>query len=342
MDDRIATSILSQADGRSRRRTRPRRVTGIAFIATFATGAVGMVLFAAAAIAALGAIDRLPAPPVNGTLCIDEKLAWMRANPDLLESDVIAVGSSVTWRNLSFGDIPLDEREAVGGAANLAPCFLRIHQTHELTKFLLDFSPGAHTVISVIHPRDFEACAGTPRNFFDPQLMREYLSGSISEWWVYFRNINAFTFINDVIHLPDQQIDFGEFGSGPLVRDEPILFGPVELDASCFDNLQLMASDLTSRGVKLVLVLFPYMPAWIEKTDSTGEMQAEFRVNVTKAISGTDVRLVDATGMTLPNEDFADPFHLQWPEVPAFTRYVWESAFREQASNQDLLTGARK
>lgn len=329
MDEPLDPSGETASKHPSRRRTLSRRSRGVAFIVTFAIGAIGTVLFAVAGVAALGAADRLPAPPVNGTWCIDEKLAWMRANPELLDSGVIAVGSSVTWRNLNFGEIPVGERNAVGGAANLAACFLRINQTHELTTFLLDFSPSTHTVISVIAARDFEACSFSPRNFFDPELLESYLAGEVSEWWVYFRNLRALTFIGDVIRLPNvsDQLIFDELGSGPLVRDEPIVAGPVEMEAGCFDDLRIMATDLTNRGVKLVLVLFPFMPAWLESADSTGEMRAEYLTNVRSSIAGTGAVLVDATGMTIPHEDFADPFHLQWPAVPAFTRYVWERAF---------------
>ncbi|GLQ57953.1 hypothetical protein [Devosia nitrariae] len=332
MDELLNPSEVKASKNPPRRRALSRRSGGVAFIVTFAIGAIGTVLFAAAAIAALGAVDRLPAPPVNGTWCIDEKLAWMRANPELLESGVIAVGSSVTWRNLSFGEIPLKEREAVGGVANLAPCFLRINQTHELTNFLLDLSPGTHTVISVVAPRDFEACSTNATEFFDPELLESYLSGQVSEWWVYFRNLRAFTFIGDVIRLPDlsDQLVFEEFGSGPMFRDEPLLVGPARMEAACFDHLRRMATDLTSRGVKLVLVLFPFMPAWVESADSTGEQRAEFLTNVRSSLSGTGAVLVDATGMTFPNEDFADPLHLQWPVVPEFTGYIWERAFQGQ------------
>lgn len=329
MGDALDTPTAGKTESGRRRRARRRRGSGVAFIATFFAGAVATILFAAAGLAALAAVDRLPAPPVNGTWCIDEKLAWMRAHRDLLDSGVIAVGSSVTWRNLNFDEIPLEAREAVGGAVNLAPCFLQINQTRSLTNFMLDFSPKTHTVISVVAPRDFEKCSTSTSDFFDRELLEGFLSGSISEWWVYFRNLKAVAFIKDVINLPklSHELVFDEWGSGPLFDDHPIPFDPVTMEPGCFDELRLMATDLDRRGVKLVLVLFPYMPEWIESVDAGGEMQAAFRANVMKAISGTDITLIDATQMAIPTADFADQFHLRWSAVPAFTRHIWERAF---------------
>src|SRR3954447_23886286 len=96
----------------------------------------------------------------------------MRAVP-LSERTLIAVGSSATWRNL---DMEAFERRLPGTRAyNAAPCYLHADQTAFLAEFLLKGAPRVRTIVTVVAPRDFEACPPEETAFFKPDLAHAYL-----------------------------------------------------------------------------------------------------------------------------------------------------------------------
>src|SRR3546814_13018229 len=86
----------------------------------------------------LSLVDSLPAPPVTATYCIDEKFKYL-AEQDLAEVDLLAVGSSVTGRNLDL--TPSVARGLAEHPMNLAPCHLPTYQTDFLPTFLLAHPP---------------------------------------------------------------------------------------------------------------------------------------------------------------------------------------------------------
>jgi hypothetical protein len=304
----------------------------VAFAATAIVGFFGFYLL----IGVLGFLGRLPAPPVSGTWCIDEKLAWLKEHRDRLQSGVIAVGSSVTWRDLDFSALSEETRRASGGTINAAPCFLSISQTRFLTAFLLDHQPTTHTVFSIVAANDFENCSTTPKEFFDYKIASDFLYGDSSGLWLYYRNFRPISFLRDVRLRPQRkswEMVFDPFGAGPITTDGPNLhhgfMRPFKPESACFEELRGMANDLQKRGVQFIVATFPVMPKWAEVHDPTGEMRHAFVSNVKDAMFGTGAILVDAATLyCLPTAAFTDPAHLQWPETGRFTRFVWDEAAR--------------
>jgi hypothetical protein len=300
-----------------------------AFAATLIMSFVGFYLL----LGALATVGRLPAPPVSGTWCIDEKLAWLRNHRDELQSGVIAVGSSVTWRDLDFSALPEETRRASGGTINAAPCFLQISQTRFFTAFLLDHQPTTRTVITIVAGVDFENCTTTPKAFFDARMAEKFLYNEYSSigLWLYYRNFRPISFLQDIWQRRAREIVFDAFGSGPLTTDGPNFqhpfMRPYKPQAACFEELRGMAKDLRERGIQFIVVTIPTMPRWAKDYDPEGEMRTAFLSNVRSAVSGTGAILVDAAiSYSLPNEAFTDPAHLQWRETARFTRFVWEQA----------------
>lgn len=299
-----------------------------AFAATLIVSFVGFYLL----LGALATVGRLPAPPLSGTWCIDEKLAWLRNHRDELQSGVIAVGSSVTWRDLDFSALPEKTRRASGGTINAAPCFLQISQTRFFTAFLLDHQPMTRTVITIVAGIDFEHCTTTPKAFFDPKMAEKFLYKEYSSvgLWLYYRNFRPISFLRDVWQRRAPLV-FDAFGSGPLTADGPNFqhpfMRPYKPQAACFEELRGMAKDLRERGIQFIVVTFPTMPRWVKDYDPEGEMRTAFLSNVRTALSGTGAILVDAAiSYSLPTEAFTDPAHLVWRETARFTRFVWEQA----------------
>jgi hypothetical protein len=306
------------------------------YLAAFAAALILCFLGFYLLLGVLASIGRLPPPPVSGTWCIDEKLAWLKKQHDRLQSGVIAVGSSVTWRDLDFSALSEESRRASGGIINSAPCFLLISQTRFFTAFLLDHQPMTHTVLTIVAANDFENCSTTPKAFFDPKIAAELLYRGSSGFWLYYRNFRPTSFLRDVrliLQRRSREIVFDEFGAGPLTTEGPILqhglMRPFKPEVACFDELRGMANDLGDRGIQFIVVTFPIMPRWAEDYDPAGEMRTAFLSNVRTAVLGTDAILVDAaTSYRLPTEAFTDPAHLQWRETGRFTRFVWDEARR--------------
>ncbi len=283
----------------------------------------------------LAAAQRLPAPPVSGTYCIDEKLAWLKDNPDAFASNMVAVGSSVTWRNLDFSVLSPAALSSLGGVVNAAPCHLRANQTRFMVEYLLQRRPEIHTVMTILSPRDMEVCSTTPSAFFEPKVADAYFESTIPDLWIYFRNLRAESFISDIVHLPNRrqvELIYDQFGSGPLTVDKPDLWFPFVPEPSCYRELRNLAVDLKARNVQLLVVTFPVMPDWTKHHDPLAETQTSFLRDVQSAVADTGAILVDAqTSYRLPTSAFTDPVHLQWPQVADFTRYIWDEARRAGA-----------
>jgi hypothetical protein len=282
-----------------------------------------------AALAALDAAGRLPAPPLTATNCIDEKFKFLHdtaiRNPSLL-----AVGSSVTWRNLDFSFFRARYGDRVL-PLNAAPCYLYANQTAYLTEFLLDNMPSVKTVLSVFSMRDFSRCEASPTEFFDPDDARSYVFGKDPSWLLYFKNFRPVSFLRDVIQLPDMRsgketsapLVMDEYGSGPLMLPEPEIRQDVHLDTSCLGHLRRMSESLARRGVNFVVVLMPVMPAWQDAYDPGGVRDAEYRSAVTRALTATETVLIDTSkSLRLADENFSDPAHLQWPSVAILMRHL--------------------
>src|SRR5690606_2462792 len=106
----------SAADGED---TAPHRRFLEYFVGLLALGVLAFL----AMLYVLNAAGSLPAAPITATYCIDEKFKYL-AEQDLDDVDVLAVGSSVTWRNLDMR--PLVARGLADNPINAAPCYLHM------------------------------------------------------------------------------------------------------------------------------------------------------------------------------------------------------------------------
>jgi hypothetical protein len=291
-------------------------------------------------LAVLKALDRLPPPPVSGTWCIDSRFAWLRDNPEWTNASVIAVGSSVTWRNLNFDGVSADARDQ--GVVNTAPCFLTLNQVRYLTEYFVGSLPATKTVLTVVAPRDLEACSKNPTAFFDRELVREYVSGGGGTWWLYFRNLRPAHLALHVINADTRrsELQYDRFGSGPLTRATPDTGRAFVPEPRCYAELTKLANMLKARGIQLIVVTFPVMRGWADRHDDAGLTQSQFRAGVASALAHTNAILVDGMAeWSAPDSSFTDPVHLQWGSTSAFTRFVWKAARQQGASLPSLDEG---
>ncbi len=283
-----------------------------------------------AGLAALSAMGRLPAPPITATNCIDEKFKFLHET-DIRNPGLIAVGSSVTWRNLDFSVFAEHYGKDIE-PLNAAPCFLYVNQTAYLTDFLLDNMPSVKSVMSVFSMRDFSACSTSPTEFFRPEDAESYVfdgdpgMASLPEEFppgVPSCGMSSICPACGRGRTYRAPLVMDPYGSGPLTLPEPEIRENFELDPTCLDHLSAMSENLSRRGIDFIVVLLPQMPAWRDAYDPGGVRDAEFRSAVSRRLDGTRTVLIDAQqGLHLRNDQFTDHAHLQWDAVPLLMRYL--------------------
>ena len=278
---------------------------------------------------------RLPPPPLTATNCIDEKFKFLHDSA-IRDPDLIAVGSSVTWRNLDFSVLERRHGNRVR-ALNAAPCYLTVNETAFLTRFYLDNMPSVRVVLSVFAMRDFEGCRGAGA-FFDVDVARRYIVEGKPAWHLYFLNFRPYVFLKDVVRIRDMRtganvtgpLNMDRFGSGPLFLTPPEIRSDVWTSPDCFDRLERMAHEIEERGVKWVVALLPPMPAWLEAYDPGGARDRTWRESVAERLRGTQAIVMDGrNGPPVKDRNFSDPAHLHWASVPTFTSWLVDEMVSE-------------
>jgi hypothetical protein len=291
---------------------------------------IGAFLIAGiASIYALGQTGYLPPPPLTATSCIDEKFKFIREHADS-EPDLLAVGSSVTWRNLDFsvaGKVG-NFRQPLNGA----PCYLHIHETAWLTDLYLDHFSSVRTVLTVLAMRDFESCAGDGR-LFAQQLGEGMMFEGWPEWLVYFVNFRPMRLLRTARNIKamrsgqdaDSTLVMDHFGSGPLTLTPPDPREDVTVSADCYPHLEQMERNLEQRNIRWIVVLMPPMPAWTARYDPGGERDAAWRAKITETLHSSNTVLIDARKSPfLSDRHFVDPAHYNWRYAASFTRWIFE------------------
>jgi hypothetical protein len=324
--------------GAARGSTSGTRRRSIVYLGAFLVAAAVSVTSFYGAVAVLHALDRLSPPPVAGTWCIDSRFTWLRHDRRWKQANLIAVGSSTTWRNLDFEVLPAEMKHR--GAVNAAPCFLTVNQVRYMVEYLLDRDSRPATIVTVLTPRDVEGCSRNRTEFFDPDIATQYLESDGYGWWLYFRN---FRFKDILLHAvyADQrrsEMAYDAFGSGPLKRERPDAGRPFNPESRCYAELTRLARLLDAKGVQFIAVLFPVMQGWADRHDPSGTTRAHFKSGVKSALAATKAILVDGMAKwRVPDAAFADPVHLQWTETADFTKFVWHEA-RQQGADLPPLT----
>jgi hypothetical protein len=299
------------------------------FTVVFFSCIAAFLLLGVASVFALGRLGHLPPPPLTATSCIDEKFKFIRQHADA-QPDLLAVGSSVTWRNLDFSSIAKssDFRQPLNGA----PCYLHMHETAWLTEFYLDHYPSVRTVVTVLAMRDFQSCQGDGQ-LFSPTLGQGMMFGGWPEFVVYFVNFRPLRLWRTARNIkdmrsgadPDSTLVMDDFGSGPLTLTPPDPRDDVEVSSECYPHLQRMARSLERRDVRWVVVLMPPMPAWLDRYDPGGKRDKAWRTDVAAALDKSRAVLIDASNGPLRGDrHFVDPAHYNWRYAASFTRWIFE------------------
>ncbi|MGK9165112.1 hypothetical protein KXR53_02375 [Inquilinus limosus] len=271
----------------------------------------------------LRALGSLPAPPLTGTFCIDEKFKFL-AEQELADVDLLAVGSSVTWRNIDF--TPFVANGLSEHPLNAAPCLLYMHQTAFFTEFLLDHLKNVRTVITVVAPRDFETCPESGRSFFYPEQAAPYVFRDSSPLLIYAANFRPLQLIRDARHVARRRSDpasgtpivMGPFGSGPMEGTTGWNPAP-SFDDKCFQALAAFEKMLAGRGVELILISFPLHPAWHSKYDPEGQVSRAFEAQLKASLSQEETVFVSSRGFSPDGALYVDAVHFNWRGARLFS-----------------------
>jgi hypothetical protein len=272
---------------------------------------------------------RLPPPPLTSSLCMNEKLRFLREH-DLSQVQVLAVGSSATARNLDMGEL---SRGLDGATAmNAATCFIRMHQIAWYTRQLLAHASATQIVVVVAAPRDFEACPAHDEAWVSGQDFKRYVVNREAPWSLYATHLSvrwlggAWRFARASGRIPEVELD--TLGSMPM-RVAMDWHPPPRFDDRCFAALARLERIVGDHGARLLFVHFPVHPDWALRHDPNHERVDAFRQRVRTTLVVPSTRVVDGDAARLGLQDFADGVHLLWPSVPRFSRFVAESIGHE-------------
>ncbi len=292
---------------------------------------IGFVVFffvcTVALAVALDSRGLLPPPPLSYTNCIDKKLEFLHELDAgrLKNADIMAIGSSTTWRNLDFSawlEIQPDARPV-----NIAPCYLHIDQIAYFAGVMLKHMPKVETVVTIIHPRDFEECRPDYRQFVHERDVEAYIfrkRPAFTEYLTHFRP----GLVRDLIRQftwPEYNalMSMDGFGSGPLTERPPNPYYPeFVLDQRCKSFMGRLEAAASEHGARLVVVFFPILESWAAEVDPGLSKHRAWRDWVTDELDRDSTLVINTDALKLPEKAFADPVHLFGHYTPVLTRHI--------------------
>jgi hypothetical protein len=282
----------------------------------------------------LARLDMLPPPPLTGTACIDEKFKFL-AERDLRGVDLIAVGSSVTWRNL---DVTAFQRNGMAKhPINAAPCYLHVSEVVAYTSFLLKRMPNVETVVSVVAPRDFERCAGPSDAFFSSMLAEAYVFDGLPPFPIYVAKLAPHKFVPDIFRIrrmrsePNGLLTMDEYGAGPMRATVDWLPKPA-FDNMCFTALSELERTVTARGARLIVATFALQPQWQALYDADGQIMAAFERRLRGALVHPSTLFYAGSQMAPPSSSYGDAVHFLWESAVRYSAQVADSAAENRPS----------
>ena len=292
-------------------------------------GLIGMLGGFAALLAWLNHTDNLPPPAFSNSLCVDEKLHFLRHNP-IDDPNLLVIGSSVAWRHVD-GDVLIDQAPGVR-PLNGAFCGLHANQSTYVANWLLDREPSIRQVVMIVDPLDFAGCWKVPDEVFNREHADRYVYQQASRWGYYMRYFSPRSLLRNAQTVKAQRANeiewdplvFTRHGDGPLEPrgDRGLFYGkPDPLDNSCFAALGKLSDRLQAEQRQLLVVSTPLHPQWKATIDADGSFLTRFDEKLTAAIArngGAQYWNADREWVA-PPAAFVDAIHLRWSAVQGFS-----------------------
>lgn len=319
--------MLSVPEGSSRA-TAPAQAS-VVYIVSMLGGVLGALVTFYLVLLTLHATDNLPPPAFSNSLCIDEKLSFMREHP--AESpNLLVIGSSVAWRHVDSATVARDSpgtRPLNGGF-----CGLHANQAVYVANWLLDRQPTVRQVLMIVAPQDFAECQKKPSAVFDREDVDKFVYGGASRWPSYLQYFSPISLIGNARRIKDKRANlieldplvFTAFGDGPLktaTSVDGLGYGrPEPLDPTCFKAVQSLAIRLQQEGRQLMVVSTPLHPDWKTREDKNGTFLVNFDTKLREILKITNARYWDADAQWTPvRASFTDAIHLRWSAAQDFS-----------------------
>jgi len=266
----------------------------------------------------------LPPPPLTANTCVDEKFKSL-AERDLRDVDLIAVGSSMTWRNL---DLSVFQKAGLSRKPlNAAPCLLQLGETTYFADFLLSHMDGVRTIVSVVTPHDFEQCGSAKEKFFSPRLAGAYVFGGLPSLPIYIAKFKPRDFVRNALSIRRMQND------PAALRSTPDFAGPngdmarsgrtqPALSETCFEALTELERIANAAGARLIVAAMPPQPGWQKDHDPDGQLIRSFEGRLRAALKQPTTLFLPASPAEPKIIHHTDATHDLWDSVTGYTRQV--------------------
>ncbi len=323
-------------------RARPEATVGswVKYLATLVMTCVVLFLAYIGTLYALDLSHTLPPPPIVNEVCADEKLEWLRDNPPQ-DPNLLVVGSSIAWRDVASEQFV--RRRPSTRPLNGGVCHLQINQTAFVASYLLRHLPSIRTIVTVVTPEDFTACAKTPARPFDPSTANSY---TFDRHWAYpfyvkqfdpvalARNAGAIRAMRDGRNKFDPLV-MSRYGDGPLniVGNRGLLYGKLApYDPVCFAALHDLAQSFAADGRRFFVATGPVNPGWSARYDPQGRLYGELVEQIQAALRGTGAGFWDgSTAFAGKPADFTDAIHINWLAAQRYSALLAAALDADQA-----------
>lgn len=288
------------------------------------TAAVIMSAFTAVSIFAPA---YLPAPAISRVDHLDEKLRFLRAHPKL-DPEILAVGSSITWRQLDGGTIE-SKLDRPGIFLNGATTHLQVHQTRDLIEqFYLPHYKNVRTLVVLTSLPDFDDCTEQPPDMLEARDAARYVFKHWPAGVFFLRYFSPGRYIRTGLRLADRRIPYqgdmymDKYGSSPVaVSNERrrllgLRFGEIGTDPRCTEKLVKLSKEVSKRGIHLLIVFSPIHPEYRKEFPNSFAQLTSIARIVRKTTENDDTQVMELEAdKRFKADDFYDAFHLQWPAV---------------------------
>jgi hypothetical protein len=273
--------------------------------------------------------DNLPPPAFSNSLCLDEKLSFMRGS-SFEDPNLLVVGSSVAWRHV-------DGETLVAHVPGTRPlngafCGLQANQTQHVADWLLEREPTIKEVVMIVNVIDFGHCSKVPDAIFDRKDVDDYVYEDAPAFPYYMRYFAPVSLMRNSWTVRDQRtkdngmhlLKFTQYGDGPFLTDQNrgLFYGqPDSLDSTCFEALNSLSIRLKEDNRKFMVVSTPLHPDWKAQIDPDGTLLANFNHEIISALQSTGAQYWDADTEWKPGEAaFIDAIHMRWPAAQRFSQ----------------------
>jgi len=210
---------------------------------------------------------------------------------------------------------------------NAAPCYLHVGETAYLAAFLLARLPKVRTMVTVLAPRDFDACSGGLDAFFPERLAEAYLFRGMPSLPIYLSNLKPHRFLPDMLRIGRLRRDANDpmsmvmdsHGDGPLLTGQEWLPAPAVAEA-CFGSLRALERVVTGAGARLVAVTMPLQPEWHRRHDPDRQVVGAFERRLREVLRDPTTTVVSGDSLGVPALRHLDAVHVDWPSAQRFTR----------------------